>query len=231
MPFKTLTHSIILAALLHLSPAYANTPDISPEPVSGETIIFDVYRGEDTHFGTHRIAFSRDGQDLISQIDIDLRAGIGPITVFRYQHQSTERWSDGRLIELSNRTLKDGEAYTLEAHLTPEGLSVTGKTPEGEPVSEVYRAPFLPSSHWHGYPVDLQSMINTEHGTPMETEITYLGQAQIEADGQMIQAHHFRLQSTLTLDLWYDMNGRWAGCAFEARNQSIRYVRRANPLG
>lgn len=215
-----------------VSPAMAQTaePDPQPLPQAGEEIVFDVYRKGDIEFGTHSVRFSEDGGDLIATTSIRLRAGFGPVTVFRYEHDSTERWRDDQLIAMDARTMKDGETYEVTARSTDAGLQVDGVDPDGQAISQLLSTGILPSSHWHGYPADMAEMLNTEHGTVMETTVEYLGETEIEGDGAMITVGRYRLSSTLTVDLFYDENGRWAGCEFEARGQTVRYVRRADPV-
>ncbi|MGX6647818.1 DUF6134 family protein [Maricaulaceae bacterium MS644] len=226
--------TLLIAAALGFagSPALAQEtdPDPRPLPQAGEEIIFDVYRKGDVEFGTHTVRFSEDGGDLVATTTIRLRAGLGPVTVFRYEHDGTERWRDDQLIALDGRTLKDGNTFEVSARSTSEGLQVEGVNPDGDAISQLLSAGILPSSHWHGYPADMAEMLNTEHGTVMETTVEYLGETEIEGDGGMITVGRYRLSSTLTVELFYDQNGRWAGCEFEARGQTVRYVRRADPV-
>jgi len=221
---------IVFAALILMTsaPVLVFEPDDAPR--DGEEIIFDVYRNGGSHFGTHTVRFNTDGDDLIAEISIRLRAGFGPLTVFRYEHDASERWREGDLVAKRSRTLKDGDTYEMEARLEDGVLRINGENPDGEPVVLALDPSTFPTSHWRGYQPDMEALLNTEHGTLMETEIRYLGEEEIEADGGTILATRIRVASSLTVDLWYDRNGRWAGCLFEARGQSIRYVRRANPV-
>jgi len=97
------TSLLAVAALSVSAPALAQDRDPDYTPRDGERIVFEVYR-EGSEFGTHELEFSRgeDG-DLLVDIRIRLRAGFGPITVFRYEHESTERWRGDRLVGLSAR--------------------------------------------------------------------------------------------------------------------------------
>lgn len=217
-----------LALLGVAAPAAAS--DEYPKPADGERIVFDVYRQSDVEFGVHEVAFEHDGDDVIARSTIRLRAGFGPITAFRYEHDATERWNEGRLLGLTSQTLKDGDTYNVSAQYEDGMISVEGEDPEDGPVSLTLPGDILSSSHWHGYPADMEQMLNTEHGTIMETTVEDFGMTEIEGDGGMIAVRHIRLSSSLVVDLYYDENGRWAGCEFEARGQSVRYVRRANPV-
>lgn len=220
---------LVSAALgFAVTPALAQEP--SPSPAPGEEIVFDVFRKGDVEFGTHSVSFSEDGGDLIATSTIRLRAGLGPVTVFRYEHDNTERWRDDQLVAMDSRTLKDGDTFEVSVTSTGEGLQVEGVNPEGEAISQTVAAGIAPSSHWHGYAASMTEMLNTEHGTVMETTVEYLGETEIEGDGGMITVDHYRLTSSLTVDLYYDENGRWAGCEFDARGQTVRYVRRADPV-
>lgn len=201
---------------------------IPSDPRGDETIRFEVYRGN-SDFGTHEVRFSREGDELVAEISIRLRAGVGPLTVFRYEHDSVERWRDGQLVALEGETLKDGDRFPVAAVRNGNGLVSEGVLPEGQSHTEELPQDVIPSSHWRGYEEHLGQILNTEHGDAMDVTITDMGMEQIEADGGTIQARRIRLEGTLTVDLWYDENGYWAGCAFEARGQNIRYVRQANP--
>jgi hypothetical protein len=219
-------------AILLSSAAFGAFDDgpVMPMPDSGERIVFDVYRNGDTPFGTHALTFTRDGSDLLVSIDIELRAGLGPITVFRYDHQSTERWRNGQLVGLRSETLKDGDTFEVSAQSVGDALDVDGEAPDVGPISLELPLSILPSSHWHGYQTGAYDILNTEYGNELDVTVEYLGEEMLEADGERINTRRYRLVSDLTVDLWYDQNGRWAGCEFEARGQTIRYVRRADPL-
>jgi len=224
-----LLRAFLLFAVLTLA-APAAASDQYPQPDDGEQIVFDVYRKGDVDFGVHEVAFEHDGEDIIARTTIRLRAGLGPITVFRYEHDATERWNDGRLLGLSSSTLKDGKTYDVDAAYEDGMITVSGDDPDQGSVELTLPPEILSSSHWHGYPTGMEQMLNTEHGTVMETTVTDLGMTQIEGDGGVIEVRHIRLSSSLVVDLYYDENGRWAGCEFDARGQAVRYVRRANPV-
>lgn len=221
--------SLVLAATCSLI-AFSGLADaaIPAEPRGGETIQFNVYRGN-SEFGTHEVRFQRDGEELVAEVSVRLRAGFGPVTVFRYEHDSVERWRDGQLVALEGETLKDGNRFPVQAARNGSGIVSEGVLPEGERHTEELPRDIIPSSHWRGYEEDLGRILNTEHGDAMPVTITDMGMEEIEADDGTIQARRIRLEATLTVDLWYDENGFWAGCEFEARGQSIRYVRQANP--
>ncbi len=215
---------LLLAALITIA-----SPDdtVAPQPQPGEEIAFDVFRG-DSRFGEHSVSFREEDGDLVAEVRVRLRAGLGPITVFRYEHDAVERWRNGRLVSLEARTLKDGDELRVSASQQDGRLIVESVTPDGPRTFE-YSADALPSSHWHGYPSTALELINTETGAPLPVEIQPLGAEAVPADGGSVDARRFRLEGTLTVDLWYDSEDDWASTAFTARDQQITYRRRADP--
>lgn len=195
-----------LAVVLLSFPAlWAGVPDAKANPA--RDIVFDVYRNGSA-FGEHAVSFDEDADGTLRvRTDIELRAGLGPITVFHYEHDAVEVWRDGELVSLSAQTVKDGER---------ERVALSG--------AELPELP--PSSHWRGYDPEVSTILNTETGEPMSVHVSDLGLETIETESGPVEARRIRMAGTLTVDLWYDRDGRWVGCEFEARGQSIRYVLR-----
>ena len=83
----------------------SSVPGLVWTPDDGDVIRFDVRR-QGKPFGTHEVRFDvlPDGT-VEAHTDVKLRAGFGPIPLYRYDLKATERWQDGRLMEL------EGEVY------------------------------------------------------------------------------------------------------------------------
>ena len=195
---KQLLTSLALLALVPVGGALADTPD---------DILFDVYRNG-SPFGEHTVRFQETENGALQvDVDVELRAGLGPISLFRYRHDSREVWDDGELVSVTADTFNDGTEmdFSLEGDAIP---------------------PLTLSSHWRGYQAGLDRVFNTETGEPMDVVIEDLGEEMFDTPDGPVPARHLRIIGTLTADLWYDENGRWIGCAFEARGQEIRYVLR-----
>ena len=202
--------TLLLPATLILgaSPAFATD-------VPAQDIRFDVYRNG-SPFGEHIVRFSPLGNgDVDVDIEIELSVRLGPITVVRYEHQAVERWDDDELVLMRSRTFKDGGWLEVDVERGPGGDLVS----VGEMLGDL-----IPSSHWRGYAPGTDAILNTETGEPMPVEVTDLGLAMIETANGAVEARGYRMAGSVTVDLWYDANGRWVGCEFEARGQRIRYV-------
>jgi hypothetical protein len=189
------------------------------------TIAFDVFRG-DSHFGTHILRFEEAGDRLRVVSDVDLRVRLGPITVFRYEHDSTEVYEDGTLVSFESTTLKDGEELIVDLSRQGETLAGRGSAEDGASLDIALPAGLPLSSHWQGYASGTRTILNTETGQEMPVTVTELGEETIQINDQPVLARHIRLEGSLTLDLWYDGDGEWIRTRFSARGQDITYVRR-----
>jgi hypothetical protein len=195
--------------------------DFAWQPSPGDAIIFDVLR-KGSSFGTHSVRFQRDGEGrLTALVDVDLRAGLGPITLFRYQLDVRETWQDGYVHALEGSVNDDGERQTVSARRSGGQLLVDGTDFKGE-----LPAGIIPASHWNIWQTDAGRLLSTESGELIDIDVRELGRETIIAGGREIEARKFLLDSDIDVTLWYDDQDRWVKLAFEARGQDIEYVLR-----
>lgn len=189
------------------------------QPKAGDTIRFDVLR-KGNPFGSHSVTFEAgEGNALIANTKINLKAGLGPITVFRYDHTASEIWKGGQLVEVSGEVNDDGSRGSMEATRNGNGLDVEGTLFSGKAPADI-----IPASHWNYAQTQTAQLLSTEDGEIYDVKVIPKGRETIEAAGQTIEANRYLLDSDLDVDLWYDDQGRWVKLAFEARGQQIEYV-------
>jgi hypothetical protein len=188
-------------------------------PANGDEISFKVLRkGND--FGTHKMSFSGDPDDeLVVTSEVSLRAGLGPITAFRYTLETQETWQDGVLVGLSGTTNDNGDRLQVEADKQGDSLKVTGSEYSG-----VVDLGILPSSHWHKGQVAASRILSTEDGEVLSVSSQRVGRETISVAGRQVEADRYLLKSDIDLDLWYDTQNRLVKLAFVARGQNIEYV-------
>tara|TARA_R110002095_G_scaffold139948_2_gene121568 strand:- start:827 stop:1441 length:615 start_codon:yes stop_codon:yes gene_type:complete len=188
------------AAMLVVDTGYAAS---LPEPAD---IRFQVLRNG-TPFGEHRVSFTRSPSgELRVDTEIELAVRFGPLTVFRYEQSVAEAWDGDDLISLAGNTLRNGREHTI----------ALGRDSDF--------AHLIPSSHWRGYEVGTEQILNTETGEPMAVTIADLGRREIITSRGLIEARGVRMTGSLSVDLWYDADGGWIGCEFEVDGHSVRYV-------
>tara|TARA_R110000868_G_scaffold44400_1_gene148358 strand:- start:277 stop:972 length:696 start_codon:yes stop_codon:yes gene_type:complete len=218
-----------LSLVLLATPAMAdNAPSLTPAtptpppawtPKDGDEISFQVLR-EGKPFGTHTVSFdvAPDGT-LKATTDVRLKAGLGPITLFRYALDATETWKDGQLVALKGAVDDNGDDGSVSAMRVGNALDVTGTEYTG-------RVPFgiLPSSHWNVAQTQASQLLSSEDGELIEVNVVDKGPDTVSVGDTSVEANRYLMDSDIDVDLWYDEQGRWVKLAFEARGQLIEYV-------
>jgi hypothetical protein len=213
----------VLAAFLVLSAMMAPAFAQDWRPGDGEKLAFDVFR-DGSRFGTHIVSFSKSGDTLAVESDVELKVVLGPLTLFHYEHEATERYSAGRLVSVAARTKRNGKWRTLTASAVEGGFDVTGEAFSGQLTGVV-----IPSTHWNIDEMKQPAMFSTETGAMLPIAVTDMGLERVKTGQGMIEARRYLVKSDITASFWYDASGRWVKCAFEAQGSKIDYVLRELP--
>lgn len=139
-------------------------------PKNGDRISFEVLR-KGKPFGQHDVSFevSADGT-ITATTDVDLKAGLGPLTVFKYALDATETWKDGKLVGITGAVDDDGDAGAVEAKAEGDQLVVNGTGFDGTlPLGT------LPASHWNRAQMQASTLFSTEDGKVIDVKITEKG--------------------------------------------------------
>ncbi len=189
------------------------------QPQAGDVIRFDVLR-DGKPFGSHSVAFGAgaDGR-LTARTEVSLKAGLGPVTLFRYKLDATETWLAGKLVDVRGEVVQDGDKRAVTAKRDGAALRVKGSDFSGVAPKDI-----IPASHWNFAQTQADKLLSTEDGEILDVKIARTGRETIRAAGQSIEATRYRLDSAIDVDLWYDDQGRWVKLAFETRGQDIEYV-------
>lgn len=194
------------------------------QPADGDRIAFDVLR-DGGEFGTHILTFAKSGDLLTVKTDVQLRVGLGPITLFEYLHDVTERYVAGKLVWVGSRTKNEGKWKTLSAQAGEGGLKVTGEAFKGLLAGIV-----IPSTHWNEDEMKQRAMFSTETGEMLPMTVKDRGLERVKiGKSATVEARRYDVDSELDASFWYDAEGRWVKCAFETQGSKIEYVLRALP--
>ena len=146
---------------------------------------------------------------------IEMKIGLGPITLFRYEHDATEIWRGEELVSLVSRTNNNGDEDFVDAKRYGSALMIDGSGYQG-----AAPAGAMPSSYWDKDLVAATSMINTQTGEILDITTTRIGETR---GPQERVAEQFQLVGTLALNLWYD-GDRWVGSNFTVDGEELTYV-------
>ncbi len=187
----------------------------------GNRLSFKVIR-EGKDIGTHRVAFTRNGDVWTIETAIDLAVTFGPVTFYRYRHRAEEIWTAGLFTSISAETNDDGKALKVQANRTGRSVAVTSTQ------SGTYEAPAqaLPATHWNRRMIEVP-FINMQTGELTQPVVSALGTGDVEtASGRKINVRRFLIEGPPKLETWYDERAAWAGLRFKGKDGSeIAYQR------
>jgi len=209
---------VVLIAMI--APAFAQP---GWQPSDGDRFEFDVFR-DGSSFGTHVVTFAKAGDQLTVDSDIELKVALGPLTLFHYVHDVTERYSAGRLISIAARTKKDGKWKNLSVNAVENGLKIAGAAFNG-----VRQADVVPSTHWNIAEMRQAAMLSTETGAMLPMTVIDQGLERVKVGAGEIEARKYLVKSELDASFWYDASGRWVKCSFTAQGSKVDYVLRELP--
>jgi hypothetical protein len=202
------------AATVPLFPAGA-----LPVP-AGRQLLFDVVR-KGKKIGWHRLRFEPTSDGLKVLVDVSLKVGLGPITLFSYKHDATEIWRGEEFMSVEALTIQNGKRLAVTATRTPTGVAVDG--PKGKFVAP---ANTLAATHWNRRMLD-GPFLNTQTGAVQRPKVAKKGEATIPSRAGPIRAEHFAITGEVELDTYYDDGPTWAGLRFKAGDGSIIGYERA----
>jgi len=186
-----------------------------------DVLKFDVHRNECV-IGQHVLRFTHEGDDLVVRIDVQMRVGFGPITLFRYHHQGEERWRAQKFVSLTTRTDNNGTPLQVKANRIGDAVMVEAT---GSPVRRL-PVDALPLTHWNVACMQA-TLFNPQDGTILPDigvargrEIVTLG------DGKSVAAIRYSLAGKAPIDDWYDDKMVWTALRAPVKDGSVlRYVR------
>jgi hypothetical protein len=99
------------------------------DPAAAETTRFTITRNGDP-IGTSTIEIDRTGDDVTVSTATDLAVNVLFFTAYRFKQMTTERWSNGHLVNLNATTDNDGTRHKVAVRSNGDQpqLTVDGKT-------------------------------------------------------------------------------------------------------
>lgn len=202
--------------VFYAPPALAVMPD-------GGEIVFEILRNGSS-FGEHRVRFEPQGDKTRVLIDIAMKYALGPVALFRYEHSNEEIWQGDRILSMTSQTDDDGDDYYVDARW--------GEVLEVEANGEAFDAParIYTTSYWNPVGLKAGQLLNTQKGIVEGIDVRFEGRGDFMVLDEARKADHYRVNSKLPLDVWYDAKTQqWVGLKFSVRGSEIEY-RRLTPI-
>jgi hypothetical protein len=186
--------------------------------------------------GTHTVRLANEGGRLkvVNNIDLALRAI--NVTVYRYNHSSTELWQGGRLQSLNSRTDDNGTIHKVVVSRQGDALHVDREErkpminaasleqllpAEVRSARETQPGNLLPTALWHPRIVAQSTLLNMQHGRLSQIQVAKLGRDTVRTSSRSVEATRYRYTGDLRFDHWFDDRGRWVKAVFTAPDGSL----------
>lgn len=162
----------------------------APALAAPSRLAFQVFRNG-TKVGEHQMTFSGDDAARTVVTDVDMVVKIGPVPVYKYRHDATERWAGGRFVSLDATTNGNGKIQKTSARAMPGVVQITG--PKG-----VVRGPAdaVPLSHWNQASFG-KPLFNQQEAKMLKVTCT------------RVKAGHWQIRGEAEIDDFYDGSGNW----------------------
>lgn len=188
---------------------------------------FSVLREGDV-IGHHSIDFSRRGDDLVVDVNIDLEVKFAFITVYRYTHRNQEIWRDGRLHAIDTQTDDDGTEHWVKGRASVAGFAI-----ESDGGDALLPSNVIPSSYWHPDTPKAETLLNTQTGELAQIKVAAgADKSSIPMPWGPQVARSFEISGDVDLKLWYDDKGCLLKMNFAAPGDGsqIDYVPARHPM-
>lgn len=173
---------------------------------------FRVIRGGSA-VGTHVVRFRNEGPVLVAESEVRITVRLAGFVVFRYAHDTQERWQGARLQALTSRLDRNGTAGFCEVRAEGNGLLLRGTA--GEARLPVTAAPL---TWWRAATLTADlPLFDPRRGEPVAPEL----RRSAVAGGTQV-----RLIGGEGAEVLYDAAGTWVGFATTGEDGSaVRYER------
>lgn len=173
---------------------------------------FRVMRGGSA-VGTHAVRFRDEGPVLVAESEVRIIVRLAGFTVFRYAHDTQERWQGARLLALTSRLERNGTSFQAEARAEGNGLVLRGTAGEAR-----LPATAAPLTWWRAASLTADlPLFDPRRGEPVMPEL----RRSVVSGGVLV-----KLIGGEGAEVLYDAAGNWAGFTTTGDDGSaVRYER------
>lgn len=172
--------------------------------------------------GEQQMTF-QTGEGLTVRSEADFLVKLGPIALYRYRHEATERWRDDRFLDL--RTQTDDNRRRTHVEARREAAKVVIVPADAPPLEAAADA--LPFTHWNRR-IASAPLFNPQDGRLLRETVSVAPARPISlADGGARRATGLAFRGEVEITDWYDEAGVWTGLVGRLKDGSILEYRRA----
>ena len=181
---------------------------------------FKVFLG-DKEIGFHKFMVTphKDQTYVNSEANFDVKFLF--ISAYTYLHQNSEVWKGNCLQAINATTDDNGDVLYVRGKYREQTLNL--QTHKGQKKLEGCIKTF---AYWDPSLLNSNKLLNVQTGKLEEVNIEVLGESQINRNGTLIRANHYRINNPkFNIDLWYSDNKEWLALESTTENGArLRYL-------
>lgn len=205
---------LLVFGLLLPATADAAVPVPAGFPQAGLTS-YDVWR-EGSKVGTYSVDFQHDGDKVTVHTRIRIAVSLLFVTLYRFDHDATEDWADGKLMRYASTTDDNGTDRVVL--LVRAGDALRG-TYNAEPL--LLPGDIIPGTMWNPATVDQKALIEPTVGQTRAVTVLDRGMEAVKVGAKMVQTHHYSITGALRREVWYGAGGGVVQVVFVAKDDSL----------
>ena len=201
---KKITLSIILYFFLNVN-SFSHLQHYS----NVEYLEYDLFRNNDL-IGSHKYDFVKNGDNLTVKSVVNFKITKLGIDLYKYFAESTENYEKNNFKSFKSTTIQNKKNKYVNINLNDKKnkLIIDGSSYKGDTNIE-----HMVGTWWNHEIVKAKAQISAISGRIIEQKVNFLGKKQIEIDGKIYEALHFKFLSSdetlpdnkkLNTDIWYD---------------------------
>tara|TARA_Y100001960_G_C14481475_1_gene732025 strand:+ start:130 stop:813 length:684 start_codon:yes stop_codon:yes gene_type:complete len=186
-------------------------------------IEFDIYRN-DNHIGKHIFSFSRSGEELKVDSEINFEIKKLGIVLYKYKVFGTEVYKNDELVKFNSKTNQNGKEKYVNMKLENGEFIIDGSSYKGKAPKD-----YLLGTWWNHSITQAKAQISAVSGRIIKQKVTFLGKEVIKIGDKKYNTLHFNFSSTdkklskdkkLNTDVWYDEKTlNWVKAAFNKKGK------------
>jgi len=162
------------------------------------------------------------GDELVVHTVAEMAVKVGPISLYRYRHEATERWRGDAFDSLQTRTDDNGRLLQVSARRDREGVRIVQTS--GAAISAPAQS--LPFTHWNRR-IAAAPLFNPQDGKLVKERGMATGRGVVTlADGSSRPAEGVAFHGEVQILDWYDADGVWTGLEGRLKDGSTLVYRR-----
>lgn len=183
------------------------------------TYTYTVLHPDHGEIGTYTNTIRQNGDTVIVDTSVDIEVKLAFVPVFRLKADRREEWREGRLVEYSSVTRRNGEEIRVTGRANGNSFVIEG--PNG-----TYTAPagVFPTNPWTMDITKADMVMASESGRVFDATLAGGSEQTITIGDRQIPTTHFEVVADTRHDLWFDPQGRVVQFATRDDEDTISFV-------